>query len=157
MREPNIDALFCGNSTEEWLANVRKSGVTEEVIATMLVPLAIEPYLPKVLLASWQQNFSHPNASWHMAWFVRGGLRVSISCAEFKGKRWLHVCASRKDCMPTWPELREIKRQFIGAEREAIQKFPRESEYVNYAVNALHLWSCLDEDVTPDFRVMGMI
>ena len=123
------------------------------------MPLPIAPFLPRVLVASWQPWPQHPHASPMMAWFRRGNLRVSMSVAVWDAsrERWLHVCCSRPDCVPAYNELRAVKDQFIGADREAIQKFPRAREHVNYAPYALHLWSNLDRDVTPDFRVAGIV
>lgn len=71
------------------------------------------------------------------------------------GKRWMHVSFSRPDRIPTWADLRKVKDTFIGLERLAVQVFPRQSEYVNLHKYVLHLWSCLDGDPTPDFRVDG--
>lgn len=80
------------------------------------------------------------------------GLRVLISvCLELDGLRWLHVSFSYKDRFPTWDDVGEVKRIFVGDDRAALQVFPRARDYVNHHPNCLHLWSCLDGDVTPDF------
>ena len=85
---------------------------------------------------------------------------VSVS-RERDGKRWLHLSTSFPHRLPTFEELRVAKNLFLGREREAVQKFPRESQYVSHAVKAqpyvLHLWACLDGDVTPDFRKGGTL
>jgi len=141
----------------QWVAACRAEGMSEEQIAATPSPLHADPYVPKALAASWEVWKENPQASWHIRCYRRGNLRVTFSVASYLGKRWMHVCCSRPDSVPSHKELREVKLQFIGNDREAIQKFPKESEYVNFAVNALHLWHCLDGDTTPDFRVLGMI
>jgi hypothetical protein len=76
---------------------------------------------------------------------------------EADGRRWLHVSFSRRDRLPDWPDLRLVKHTFIGDERIALQVLPRQAEYVNVHPNVLHLWSCLDGDPVPDFRIKGQI
>lgn len=79
------------------------------------------------------------------------GLRVIHSIARQGGKVWLHVSVSRRDrCLPTWDQLRLVKDLFVGKDRTALQVLPPEADYVNKA-EVLHLWCCLDGDVTPDF------
>jgi len=89
-------------------------------------------------------------------------LICSIS-KEQDGKNWLHASASRKDKkMPTYEDLMTLKRLCIGDHHTALQIFPPKNKHVNIAgdmgVEVLHLWSCLDGDVTPDFtKGKGMI
>jgi hypothetical protein len=79
------------------------------------------------------------------------GIRVIHSIARQGGKVWLHVSVSRRDrCLPTWDHLKLVKYTFVGRHRTALQVLPPESDYVNQA-EVLHLWCCLDGDVTPDF------
>jgi hypothetical protein len=79
------------------------------------------------------------------------GLRVIHSIARQGGQIWLHVSVSRRDrSLPTWEQLRLVKDRFIGQDRTALQVLPPEDKYVNKA-EVLHLWCCLDGDVTPDF------
>ncbi len=40
---------------------------------------------------------------------------------------------------PTWSELQRIKTELVGAEREGVQVFPRQSEIVDQA-NMYHVW-----------------
>lgn len=92
--------------------------------------------------------------------YVRNGGGVRVICSartEADGKRWLHVSCGHRDRLPTWDELVTVKETFIGRERLAIQVIPRRSEHVNTHPNVLHLWSCLDGDPTPDFRVNGEV
>lgn len=76
---------------------------------------------------------------------------------ESDGRRWMHVSCSRRNRLPSWEELRMVKDAFIGRERRAIQVLPPDSEYVNTHSFVLHLWSCLDVEVLPDFRRSGQI
>jgi len=76
---------------------------------------------------------------------------------ERDGRRWMHVSCSRRTGLPTWRDLTLVKHTFVGDERVAVQVFPVASEYVNYDANTLHLWSCLDGAVVPDFRAQGVI
>ena len=84
-------------------------------------------------------------------------LHVMFSVAKEKdGKRWIHVSASYRGRIPGWHELKLVKHAFLK-DREALIKFPRESEYVNLHPHTLHLWSCYEGPVTPDFRTNGSI
>ena len=98
---------------------------------------------------------------------VRGGdgysarfdhLRFIVSeSREGDGKMWLHASVSRRDKqMPTYEDLMALKRYCIGEHRTAYQVFPSKDKHVDWAgkrgIQVLHLWSCLDGDVTPDFR-----
>lgn len=55
----------------------------------------------------------------------------------------LHVSVSRKNKLPTWDDLKKVKHDFIGAEGEAFQCFPKNSEFVNMHSYCMHLWSTL--------------
>ena len=86
--------------------------------------------------------------------------RLRVICSarvEADGKRWMHVSCSTPTRLPTWDELRLVKDTFIGRDRPALQLLPRQSEYVNIHPHVLHLWSCLDGDPTPDFRIQGTV
>lgn len=87
------------------------------------------------------------------------GLAVIVSQAvEQDGKRWLHVSCSRRDRLPSWEDLGDVKAAFLGDEVLAIQVLPKKSQYVNLHPFVLHLWRCLDSDPCPDFtRGSGQI
>jgi hypothetical protein len=85
-------------------------------------------------------------------WLHETGLKVCCGAVLRDEKRWLHVSMSRRDRMPSYDEMCEVKRLFIGEDTQAIQLFPRKSEHVNLHPNCLHLWACLDGDGLPDFR-----
>jgi hypothetical protein len=85
---------------------------------------------------------------------------LAVICSareEADGKRWMHVSCSRPSRMPDWEDLRLVKDTFIGRDRKAIQVLPAQSEYVNLHPYCLHLWSCMDGDTLPDFRVGGLV
>lgn len=69
------------------------------------------------------------------------------------GKRWLHVSVSKPNHkLPTYDDLQEVRRLFVGEHRECYQVFPTQDRYVNVH-HVLHLWCCLDqpEGVLPQF------
>jgi len=70
------------------------------------------------------------------------------------GKLWLHISVSRANQkMPTWEDLQEARRLFIGEHRECYMDFPPKERYVNIG-NVLHLWCCMDQPdgVLPHFE-----
>lgn len=88
------------------------------------------------------------------------GRALRVICTggvEADHRRWLHVSYSKPECIPDWEDTRLVKDTFIGRDRKALQILPPEAEYVNFAPHCLHLWSCIDGDVVPDFRKHGMI
>lgn len=94
------------------------------------------------------------------ACFVRwDNLVVIVSEAqELDGQVWRHVSASRQTRVPTYDELCEVKRLFIGLDRTAYQVFPDKGRHVNIHPHCLHLWSCASGDVLPQFdRGLGTI
>ena len=89
-----------------------------------------------------------------------GHLFFMVSAAkEADGRRWGHGSVSRGDRkLPTYEDLQTLKRFVFGPHRKAIQVFPANAEHEDFAgklmrlVQVLHLWSCEDGDVLPDFR-----
>lgn len=88
---------------------------------------------------------------------VRRGLRVICSIARQDDDRiWAHVSVSRRDKrMPTFEDLRFAKES-VFPDRVALQVFPPTDEWYSYghseAPEVLHLFICLTERPTPDFR-----
>lgn len=85
---------------------------------------------------------------------------VVSDTVELDGKRWRHASVSRRDrAMPTYDDLVALKRVCIGEDRTALQVFPPKAKHIDIAgafgVQVLHLWCCLDGDVTPDFTQGG--
>jgi len=80
------------------------------------------------------------------------GLHVIESVhKELDGKSWKHVSVSRRSRIPSYEDLVLVKKQFIGEDKTAYQIFPKASHHVNIHPYCLHLWHCIDGDVTPDF------
>lgn len=112
------------------------------------------------LVASPPKTWKMLMSAWDGAAFERwDGLFVIVSEAqELDGRTWRHVSASRKTRPPTYDELGEIKRLFIGDQREAYQVFPPKARHVNIHSHCLHLWSCDEGPALPAFdRGMGTI
>lgn len=66
---------------------------------------------------------------------------------------WLHVSASSQNRMPSYGEMKRVKADFIGRERDAIEYHAKESEHINIHPNVRHLWSRMDgERLMPDMR-----
>ena len=86
------------------------------------------------------------------------GLHVLVSGGRWPdGKRWLHVSLAFRNRIPTYWDLADVKRLFVGDDRQAIQVFPATGRHVNLHNYCLHLWACLDGDGLPDFGRHGTI
>lgn len=109
---------------------------------------------PQVLPHHWARADQHP---FLRAYTSMNGLLAILSAGFYDGQRWLHVSCSRRDRVPTYADLSEIKRVFIGRDRLALQLFVPDDEHVNIHPHALHLWSPLDHRPVPDFRCAGQI
>jgi hypothetical protein len=117
-------------------------------------------FLPTVLPVAWRESREQWGESRAYGRVYRKpgeGLLVLLSAAECGDrKRWLHVSVSRKDTrLPTWEQMSQVKRLFIGDARTALQVMPPKAKHVNLHPGVLHLWHCLDGDVTPDFTAGG--
>ena len=108
---------------------------------------------PRVLPYGWRMlRKSEDGASYRSG----DGLVVIISGAvELDGRRWIHLSVSRRDSLPDWSDLREVKNLFLGREALAVQVLPPESRYINIHPFVLHLWRCLDGEPVPDFARGG--
>jgi len=86
------------------------------------------------------------------------GLRLMCTdLREADGKMWRHSSVSRLDrTLPSYDDLKQLKRLCIGDEKTALQVFPPKDKHVDLSPlirrEVLHLWCCLEGDVTPDFR-----
>lgn len=87
------------------------------------------------------------------------GRTVIVSVGPHDGRWWLHVSMSRRKYIPSYSDLADVKRVFVGEDRQAVQVFPRRERHVNIHPYALHLWACLepDGDGLPDFGREGTI
>lgn len=70
-------------------------------------------------------------------------LRIQASAADddIEFDEWDHVSVSiAKGYTPTWMEMCFVKDLFWDSEDVIVQFHPKKSEYVNFAMNCLHLW-----------------
>ncbi len=115
----------------------------------MTAAVTLRDFLPRVLPAGCRLVQERGDGA---AYQTIDGLTVIVSAGtELDGRRWLHMSASRPDKVPTWEDLKWMKRVFAGRKGKAIQVIPPDSEYVNIHPHVLHLWICLDGDPLPDF------
>lgn len=131
-------------SEEEWKANFL---LTADYATTVKLP------------PSWSEHCLRPgHPLFGIRAYKKGGLFVLLDCSTFwDGTRWIHASCSRKDRMPTYEDLAEMKAVFFGPDRQALQVFPKKSKHVNIHPFCLHLWSCMDGDGLPDFGRYGTI
>ena len=108
---------------------------------------------PTVLPHKWRKlNYDPTGMGFKGIYRSRCGLGVLMSVArQLDGKFWLHVSFSRKSTLPSYADMAEVKSLFIGDDKTALQVFPAQDKHVNLMATTLHLWHCLDGDVTPDF------
>lgn len=86
------------------------------------------------------------------AGYGKGDLTALLSAhVERDGNRWLHLSLGRRTMLPSYEELQDAHRAFLG-DRLAYQLFMPESEHVNLHPFVLHLWAPIDHRPTPDFR-----
>ncbi len=57
--------------------------------------------------------------------------------------RWYCIYCYKLDKMPTWEEMYEIKRIFVGDDREALMVFPLHEDYVSSRFG-IHIWASAD-------------
>lgn len=111
--------------------------------------------LPRLLPVEWRsEGWLNGSAVYRR----RGGVAVLLSASrESDGLVWIHASASRRDRVPNYAEMSEVKRVFIGAQRLALHVFPPASEHFNLHPFCLHLWAPADVDARPlpDFRFAG--
>lgn len=82
---------------------------------------------------------------------------LTVSDSHGDGKRWVHVSLAYPNRVPSYDELAEVKRIFVGLKRQAIMVLPREEKHINIHPYCLHLYCCLDGDGLPDFGREGSI
>jgi len=105
-----------------------------------------KPEISAELPRRWQRVFNPWLSGTFNVYVDRSGLTVLESIDTLAdGTELLHVSVSHKDRLPSWNDLKTVKRIFFGAEGDAWQRLPPESEYVNLHKNCLHLWGRLRE------------
>lgn len=65
---------------------------------------------------------------------------------------WLHISMARRDIIPSYEDMAEVREFFIAPDQIAYQVFPPRYEYVNLHERCLHLWVPLHWRVTPPFH-----
>lgn len=151
-------------------AMLREQGVDVEAVERSQAERALDPaehdYLPRVLPAGWVETQRGDDGGWY-AW--RGGLVVGVSAGrELDDRRWLHISVSRRGKgvgglkpetkMPTYDDLKLVKRIFVGPKGKAIEIHAADKEHINFHPCVRHLFACLDENPLPDFtRGLGTI
>lgn len=66
--------------------------------------------------------------------------RQTVAVIASDGEGWEHVSVSRRDRIPTWEEMCEVKDLFFGPDEWVVQYHPARSDYVNDHPYCLHLW-----------------
>jgi hypothetical protein len=106
---------------------------------------------PDGLPRGWRETTSPHHGPFLRSFMRRDGLLVMASIALYDdGRWWHHISLSRDKRLPTYDELTEVKRLFLGEQAWAVQLFPPSSEHVNIMRYCLHLFST-SERIFPDF------
>lgn len=80
--------------------------------------------------------------------------RLMIIASDAMG--WEHVSVSRKDRMPTWDEMCQVKDLFWDEDDCVVQFHPPKSEYINNHSYCLHLWRKVGSEFeTPPSLMVG--
>lgn len=89
---------------------------------------------------------------------ARVDVTVLFSAAiESDDRLWFHASITRTDKkMPTYDDLCWLKSNFFP-NTWAIQVFPVANQHISHHDRCLHLWSCPEADLLPDFRKFGSI
>jgi len=64
---------------------------------------------------------------------------------------WLHLSMSHRSRIPTYDEMKYLKRHWAGPGEKAMEIHAPDSEHVNICSRARHLWVCMTGDPLPDF------
>jgi len=129
--------------------------INSQIFGGVALGQTVKPeWLPKTLPTTWAPiEFRLDGTAFKN---IIKGLVVIVSLAEEQdGKRWLHVSCAKKNKLPSWDDLKEVKDIFIGPDKLAVQVLPPASRFININPYCLHLWMCLDGDPVPDFARGG--
>lgn len=85
----------------------------------------------------------------HHSFFRPDGLNVILTGEVHTGLRWVHVNCSRLASLPSWEDLRDVHRDFLGAGRQAFTVLPPETSGIG---RCLHVLTCLDVDILPEIN-----
>lgn len=98
------------------------------------------------------QALGGPTDHYPMYMRVQDKLLVTMTCQiELDKKKWLHVAISYRNRQPSYKDMCEVKRLFVGPDKIAYQCFVPENQHVNINPYCLHLWHPCEGPVTPDF------
>jgi hypothetical protein len=78
---------------------------------------------------------------WSRIFRRRDGFLVIVSNEPHDGASWRHVSCSYPRRLPSWEDVRTVKRVFIGEDEDAMHRVPPKSEHVNVHDYCLHLWA----------------
>ena len=146
----------------------RDATATEEMLAKGAVKTEEDSTPPAMEGVSREPIYSCPKG-WRelmapnpegMSYARPDGLLVMKSILEHPDpdRTWMHVSVSRRTRMPTYRDMTEVKRLFVGEEREAYEVHPPKSKHVNIHPFCRHLWCALEGPALPDFTtVLEMI
>jgi|SRR5579885_2408507 hypothetical protein len=86
---------------------------------------------------------------------------IETTARQSDGREWLHVSVSKRNGkIPSWQDVQDVRRVFVGEDRECYLVFPPKDRYVDIH-QVLHLYCCLDAPggVLPHFegRVNGRL
>lgn len=123
-------------------------------MSTVYLAEVFKPRLPIVLPVGWRRDAESEDGARYVNSITRMSIIVS-GARELDGKRWVHVSVARPERMPSWEDLVFAKEFILGRETTALQVIPPRSRYVNQHPYCLHVWHCVDGDVTPDFTHGG--
>lgn len=122
-------------------------------------PLHLEHIAPATLPSRWKEVDVRawcPEHDYGRGYTSDMGLFVLLTASLHERKRWLHVSVTHRGSRyPTWLEMAHVKDVFCGEGATAYQIHPPLSKHVSIHDKCLHLWSCLDGPITPDFTGGG--
>lgn len=118
--------------------------------------IPVSPFMPKNLplhwtpVSRWGDGYRYLN--------MRNGLRVVFTGAFIEdGKTWLHLSVSRAKECPSYEDLCEVKKTFVGEKMWAYQVFAPRTEHINIHQFTLHLWVSVDGPALPNFGKHGTV
>jgi hypothetical protein len=85
-----------------------------------------------------------------------GGL-IFASVSMYGDRLWYHVSFSLCDRIPSYEQTAWVRQTIFSPTLKVLQIFPPLDEHYSFHPNCLHLWACLEEDLLPDFRTMGVV
>jgi hypothetical protein len=80
-----------------------------------------------------------------------------VTQRRMNDQAWYHVSFSHNKYLPDYHHVTWMRDSFFLANEKVIQVFPPKDQHYNFHPNCLHLWACLEGDVLPDFRTMGLV